>query len=198
MHKLLKSLLIAELLLLPLIAIASWICSIYTPSVRSLLDPMGLRWITTSFVSNFTRLPIAECLLCLILLSLISSLNLRSTLRGRISQKEKRALLFSFVMFLINIAAIAALTFLPPYILLNFFGTFSSSPFTDSIPGFLFITLETTFCTYAYTSGKMTTMQDFSVAHSWLIVKFSPFFIHLFIIAQIIGWLGFSRLLSLI
>lgn len=198
MHKLPKSFLIVELLLLPTLAIASWICSIYMPEVRSLLDPMGLRWITTSIVSNFTQMPIAECILCLILLSLISSLDLRSTLRGRISQKEKRALFFSFVVFLINIAAIAALTFLPPYILLNFFGTFSSSPLTDSIPGFIFITLETTCCTYAYTSGKMTTIQDFSVAHSSLIVKFSPFFIHLFVISQIIGWLGFSRLLSLI
>ncbi len=198
MHRFLKILLIAELLLLPLIAISSWICSVYQPAIRSLLAPNGLRWIFTSIISNFTSLPIAEIILILIAISLLSFLNLSSLFHHRPTPKEKRALFFALLMLVMNIFAIAALTFLPPYILLNFFGSLLSSPLTDSIPGLLFVAIETTGCTYAYTSGRMTTIQDFSVAHSSFINLLSPLFIHLFLIAQIIGWMGYSNILSVL
>ncbi len=194
MHKFQKYLLTAELLLLPVISILSWVFSIYLPKLRSLLHPNGIRWIATSFISNFTAMPIGEIVLFLIALSLLSTLNLRTLFDSHATQKEKRAHIFALLMLLLNILIVTIFTFFPPYILLNFFGSLSSSPLIDSIPGILFICIETTCCTYAYTSGKMTTMQDFAQTHTSLLVKFCPYFIHLFLISQIIGWIGYSNL----
>lgn len=182
-------LLILELISLPLIAICSWICSIYIPSVRSLLAPSGLRWISTSIISNFTAMPISPLLLILLSLSIIISSGILSPVT---SPKQKRALTFAFITLLLNLLAIFALTFIPPYILLNFFGTLSHSPLTDSIPGFLLILTETICTTYAYTSGRLTTIRDFTAAHTSLLSRFSPLFLHLFLLSQLIGWLGYS------
>ena len=195
MHKFQKYLLIVELLLLPVIAILSWIFSLYTPMIRSLLHPNGIRWIATHIIRNFTSLPIGEIILCLIALSLLSALNPRTLFDRKATQKEKRAHLFAFLMLLMNILVVVFFTFFPPYVLLNFLGTLSDSPFIDGIPAFIFIAIETTCCTYAYTSGKMTTIQDFAQVHSSMLIKFSPFFIHLFLIAQIIGWVKFSNIM---
>ena len=195
MHKFQKYLLIVELLLLPVIAILSWIFSLYTPMIRSLLHPNGIRWIATHIIRNFTSLPIGEIILCLIALSLLSALNPRTLFDRKATQKEKRAHLLAFLMLLMNILVVVFFTFFPPYVLLNFLGTLSDSPFIDGIPAFIFIAIETTCCTYAYTSGKMTTIQDFAQVHSSMLIKFCPFFIHLFLIAQIIGWLKFSNIM---
>ena len=196
MHKLQKYLLTVELLLMPLIIIFSWVFSLYMPMLRSLLSPNGIRWITTSIISNFTALPIGELILVLIALSLLSALNPRTLFDRKATQKEKRAHLFAFLMLLANIVVVLLHTFFPPYILLNFFGSLSSSPLTDSLPGLIFICIETTCCTYAYTAGKMTTMQDFAQVHTSVLVKFSPLFIHLFLISQIVGWVGYSNILA--
>lgn len=196
MHKFQKYLLIVELLLLPLIAILSWVFSLYMPMIRSLLHPNGIRWITTHIISNFTILPIGEIILFLIALSLLSALNPRTLFDRKATQKEKRAHLFALLMLLMNVLVVVSFTFFPPYILLNFLGTLSDSPFSDSIPAFIFIAIETTCCTYAYTSGKMTTIQDFAQVHSSMLVKFAPFFIHLFLLSQIIGWVKFTNIIS--
>ena len=192
-------LLLLELLALPLIAVSSWICSIYDSGVRSLLSPDGLRWIATSVVDNFAAMPIAHILLFLIGLSLLLSSGITSVFRaGRravpISPKQQRAVVFALVMLLLNVLLLLALTFLPPYVLLNFFGTLTHSPLTDSLPCFCLLLIETVCSTYAYTSGRLTTVRDFTAAHTMLLVRLSPLFLHLFLWAQILGWLGYSSL----
>ncbi|MBQ9640818.1 MAG: AbgT family transporter [Bacteroidaceae bacterium] len=192
---LLKWLLLLELLAFPLIAISSWVVSIYNSGANNLLAPNGLRWLLTSFVSNFARLPWAEILLGLIALSVLQFSGIADCVVHRPTQKQQRALLFALAALVSMVVAVGALTVLPPYILLNFFGGTAQSPLTDSLPGLLFITAEVVACVYGYTSGKMVTIEDFSVAHSQLIVQLSPLFIHAFLLSQVFEWIKYSYFL---
>jgi p-aminobenzoyl-glutamate transporter AbgT len=193
--RILKWLLLAELIAFPLIAISSWVVSIYSSAARNLLDAKGLRWLMTSFVSNFARWPWAEILLVLIALSVLQFSGITDCLRHRPTLKQRRALMFTFAALMVIVVGVGALTFLPPYVLFNFFGGLDDSPLTVSLPGLLFLTAETLACVYGFTSGKMVTIEDFSVAHSQLIVHLSPLFIHCFLLAQIFEWIKFSYFL---
>ena len=184
-----------ELPAFPLLAISSWVTSIYTDHARNLLCANGLRWIFTSIISNFQRLPLAEGILLLIALSVLSHSGLLQCLTSRPTLKQRRALLFTLSVLLLILALVGALTFLPPYVLLNFFGGIDHSPLTDSLPGLLFLTVEALSCVYGFTSGKMLTLSDFSQAHSHFIVKFAPFFIHIFLLAQLTQWVKFAYFL---
>ena len=190
-----QTLITCEILALPLIAIASWISSIYIPAAHSLLDAEGLRWMATNIVSNFIRLPIPQFILLLIALSTLYSSGIHSLFSRHATTKQHRAALFALITLLINITAVCLLTFIPPYILLSPFGTFAGSPLSRSIPGLLFIVIETTALTYGYTSGKITTPRDFTSAHSILIQKSAPIFIHLFLLSQIASWLRYSAII---
>jgi p-aminobenzoyl-glutamate transporter AbgT len=184
-----------ELLTMALLPVASWIASIYLPPTRSLLDANGLRWLMTHWVDNFTRLPVGEAVLVLIGLSALQTSGLASLGHRHLSLKQKRAMLFTLASLFAVVMAVAAMTLLPPYILLNFFGGVAGSPLADSLPGLLFIMVEVASCVYGFTSGKIVTVGDFSQAHSSLLVRFAPCFVHFFLLAQIIAWIKYSYFL---
>ena len=186
---------VAELLVLPLIAISSWVVSIYNGEVRNLLDANGVRWLLTSFVSNFARMPWAEILLALIAVSVLQFSGIADCLRHRPTLKQQRALLFAFVALVAIVVAVGSLTVLPPYILLNFFGGTDHSPLMDSLPGLLFLTAEVLSCVYGYTAGKIVTIGDFSQAHTLLLIRCAPLFVHVFLLSQIIAWIKYSYFL---
>ena len=192
---LLKWLLVLELLAFPVIAISSWVVSIYSSAARNLLDAKGLRWMLTCFVKNFTLIPWAEILMVLIAFSVLHFSGITDCLRRRPTLKQQRALLFALAALVCIILGVGAFTVLPPYVLLNFFGGLERSPLIESLPGLLFLSAEAMGCVYGYTSGKMVTIEDFSVAHSQLIIRFSPLFIHFFLLSQIIEWVKFSYFL---
>lgn len=193
--RILTWLFVAELLALPLIAISSWVVSIYNGEVRNLLDANGVRWLMTSFVSNFARMPWAEILLALIAVSVLQFSGIADCLRHRPTLKQQRALLFAFVALLAIVVGVGSLTVLPPYILLNFFGSTDHSPLMESLPGLIFLTIETVACVYGFTSGKMVTIEDFSEAHSQFIKHFSPLVVHCFLLTQVLEWIKYSYFL---
>lgn len=184
-----------ELSAIPLLPIISWVVSVYDPTAHSLLDANGLRWLMTSWVSNFTSLPVGEAVVLLIALSVFQGSGLPELVRGRLSLKQKRALMFTLAALVFILLAVAAMTLLPPYTLLNFFGGVSHSPLIDSLPGLMFLTVEVLSCVYGFTSGKIVTIDDFSQAHSLYLVRCAPLFVHVFLLAQIIAWIKYSYFL---
>ena len=185
----------AELSVMALLPVVSWVVSIYRPAVRSLLDAGGLRWMMSSWVHNFTRLPVGETILLLMALSVFQSSGLAMVVRGHLSLKQKRALMFTLAALLTMTLAVAAMTLLPPYALLNFFGGLSHSPLIDSIPSVLLLMVEVMSSVYGFTSGKIVTAADFSHSHTQLLNRSAPLFIHVFLLSQIIAWLKYSYFL---
>jgi len=190
-----RCLFLLELLSLPLLPVVSWVVSVYNPSAHSLLDANGLRWLMTSWVSNFTSLPLGEAVLVQMALSVVQASGLPDLLRGRLSLKQQRALMFMLAALVFILAAVAAMTLLPPYTLLNFFGGVTDSPLMDSLPGLLFLTAEVLSCVYGYTAGKIVTIGDFSQAHTLLLIRCAPLFVHVFLLSQIIAWIKYSYFL---
>lgn len=187
-----KALLIAELLLMPILLLTSWIVNIYHPEARSLIGVQGIRMVTTHIVSNFASVPFAPIVLVLMCASAMHYSGFIHCFRTHPSAKQQRAIIFALTSLAVMAALLFALLGFMPHVVLNCFGGLERSPFIIGLPGMVFVTLEVMSCVYGYTSGKLVTTDDFLLAHTRFLTLLAPLWLHLFLIAQLYAWAQYS------
>lgn len=187
-----KALLIAELLLMPVMLLTSWVVNIYHPGVRSLIDVQGIRMLTTHIVSNFAAVPFAPVILVLMCASVMHFSGIIHCFRTHPSAKQQRAIVFALSSLAVMVLFLFALLFFMPHVVLNCFGGLERSPFVIGLPGMLFVTIEVMSCVYGYTSGKLVTIDDFFLAHTRFLSILAPLFLHLFLLSQLYSWAQYS------
>lgn len=191
--------LIVLIIILPIVVIASWVVGAYNPDVKSLLEDAGVRWSITHITKNFSDLPLAEILLLMVTVSVVRESGWLSWLYPKnhpLTLKQLRAYTYTnlliFALFLIFLLVL----FMPASPLRNSFGELSHSPLSQgwlSLLSLLFIIVSNV---YGYLSGRFVTSADFAFAHTRVLRNFSPAFISLFFLGQIMGCLDYSQLIT--
>lgn len=193
MNNLSKYLYITELVLFPLLAVSTWLASIYGLDVHCLIDVQGVRWILTTLISNMERLPLAELILVLVVSgTFVESGFLRSLFSRRHTIRQLRALAFSGIAFVMLTVAILGMTFRANSVLLGVFGDIQSSPLLVALPGMGLGILQIVSVVYGFSSGKFVTFDDLMASHVVYIRRFAPFIIHFFLLGQLWFWIRYA------
>lgn len=193
MNKLSKYLYIVEVVAFPLLAVSSWFTRIYGISERCLIDVQGARWVMTTFVSNLSRLPIAEAIFVLIVLgTFVESGLLQSLLSRRHTIRQVRALSFAAIAFIMLVGVVIEMTFKANSVLLSVFGGIQSSPLLIAAPGIVLFTLLAVSVVYGFASGKFVTFGDLMSSHTVYLKRFAPCVIHFYLLGQLWFWFCYS------
>ena len=180
-----------------LLAIASWLASIYIDGIEGLLTPKGMRWICSSLVANFSTVPLAHLLLGFMSISVLRESGLFKIFHGHLSLKQTRALQITSISAAIILVAFSLLLFLPNALLLSAFGTIAGSSFTRGLYGIAACFAIAIGNIYGYTSGKFIGMQDFIRAHISIFPHVASYFVILFLASQFVCGLEFTEIFSL-
>lgn len=182
------------------LAIVSWIGSVYGLDVHNLLSGEGLRWCVSNVLANFRHAPLAEILLALLALgiltesgfcrTLIDFLHPHHSLRD-ISLKRQRAFQLSLLAVILCIALTLSLTFFNNSLLLSAFGTFVGSALQHGLFPLLLLLLMVVGVVFGTTSGRFLTAADLIHAAGWLLSRVADYFLTLFLAAQLVGCLTF-------
>jgi len=155
------------LIALLLLSMLSWIGNVYDWGLQSLYSAEGLRWLVGNALPNLRQAPLTETLLATTLLGVLIESGLPSilwkTLRHRHTHptlKQQRALQFTLLTTLLLIALLAALTLIPPYILLNAFGTLPHSALSQGAPILLLLLCTSIGIVYGGLSGRFLSFTD--------------------------------------
>lgn len=195
------------LLAIPVVAIYSWVCSLYIDeSVRSLLNADGIRWSVSSIMTNLDDAPltyIGSFLICSGVLlesgfisTIITFLRERKWHESSVSLKQRRAFMLTLGMVEAIAAFAVILCLFQSSLLLSAFGTIESSPLSRGWFGLLVMLLILIGNVFGYTSGKFVNTVDFINAHTLLLRKCAGYFIVLFISSELIACVKYTGLLS--
>lgn len=200
MRKFLHSLPFLLLLVMLLLAIFSWIGSVYGMQVQNLLSADGIRWSVSQVLPNFQQSPWAEILLGMMAVSVLVESDFLSTIlptfrtkqpHHRRSLKQRRALLLAMLMILLGLVALAALTFLPQAILLSAFGTFDGSSLQAGIYPIILFLLTLAAITYGFAAGRFFTLAHIVNATAYLPSRLATYWFTLFISSQFVAQLSY-------
>lgn len=193
MNNLSKYLYIGELAAFPVVAVLSWFARIYGLDVRCLIDVQGVRWILTTLISNLNCLPLAEIILLLIMSgTFVESGLLRSLLSRNHTIRQRRALTFSAISFVMLTVVVLAMTFRANSVLLSVFGDIQSSPLLVALPGIVLVVLQIVSVVYGFSAGKLVTFDDLIASHVVYLKRFAPFVVHVFLLGQLWFWLKYA------
>lgn len=187
------------LFLLPVVLITSWLVGAYNNDVRSLLDSDGVRWGVTHILSNYRRLPLSSIILLLVTSSIVHEsgwLDWAFPKKHPLTLKQLRAYTYTNMLILILFAILISVLLMPASPLLNSFGELDHSPLAQGWFPMLLLSMILVSNVYGYLTGRLTTAQDFTFAHTRFLRKYAPAFITLFIVAQIDGCIVYSHLLE--
>jgi len=198
---------LALLAALPLVAIVSWICSMYYyGSVNSLLDADGIRWSISNMVTNLYDAPVVNTLIFLICTSLLWESGFMGTLytviremkwnTGSVSLKQRRALMFTLCVFEVMMVLFLIQVFAPGSMLFSAFDTYENSALSQGIWGLVTVLIIILGNVYGYSSGKLVTKNDFVNAHTKHISLSAGYFITIFLAAELLACLKYIGLLS--
>ena len=185
------------LLAILLLALFTWVGSIYGMEVVNLLSADGMRWMFSSVVPNITHSPLAMVLLGLMALSALDGSGMLYAFRGHTNAKQKNAMVIALLVLVIFAVAVACMTLLPSAPLLNPLGTLNHSPFTRGLPSVALIFVIITADIYGYTSGRLLTIADVVKADTKLIADIAGYFLSFIIIAQMVACFDYSQVFSL-
>jgi len=187
---------IALLIIIPLVYIASWGAHLYFPQVNSLLDDEGVRWTVSHPIENFSSVPLGGIILLLMTVSVFIESGLLELCRGgRVSLKQRRALVITSAVMAFVIIIVGIMLFVPQAVVLSPLGSFADSAFAKGAGGILMIVLIILGNVYGFASGRFVTTRDFIYAHRFMIAESASYFVTLFISSQVICSLEYSNLL---
>lgn len=181
------------LLLTVLVAIVSWLGSVYDWGLCSLLDAEGLRWMLTHVLDNFRLSPWAEVVMGLCTLSILVESGLlqvfmpRFWQRSRRSLKKMRALQITAVCLAFFVLCLLYFLLSPSSPLLSAFGRFSQSPLYFASYSLTMIVLSLLSIIYGYTSGRFLSFADVVQALVYLPASVADYFVTLFMASQFLA-----------
>ena len=115
--------------------------------------------------------------------------------RGKqLTQKEKRALLFSACILFIYSLTIIMTTFAPWTILRSITGSLGNSPFQQGIYYLISFGIGLSGVVFGYTSGRLRNDRDIIRGMTFLFIRFADYFVILFFIVQFFSSLLYTNL----
>lgn len=170
------------LLALPVVAVVSWIFSIYFDmDVKSLLNSDGIRWAVSNGVNNLGDAPIVGVMLTMVCLGVLWESGLVGTAstvvremkwsESGVSLKQRRALMLSIGVFELIIVVFLIMFLMPGALLLSAFGTFEASALSDGWVGLVALLIIIVSNVFGYSSGKLVKLSDFINAHTCVISR---------------------------
>lgn len=155
------------LIALPLLSFLSWIGSVYGWGTRSLYSAEGLRWFVANALPNLRKAPLTEALLMSVCLGLLAESNILKGCKDALSRhgrrtslKQRRALQITLLAAILYVAVVLSLTLIPPYTLLNAFGSYHGSALSHGIPFLLLTLCACVGVVYGGLSGHFVTFGD--------------------------------------
>lgn len=170
-----------------MLAIFSWLASMYGWIVHNVLSADGLRWAAASVLGNFRQVPFAEMLMVLVALSFLTESGLLKAFHVGITLKQRRALQFSVLVLIISLVAIAAAVFMPSSVLLSSFGRFAGSPIAAGLPALMLLVVVLVSITFGFLSGRFLTASDMLSAAAHIPAAAARVLPVLFLTSQLIG-----------
>lgn len=187
---------IVLLLAIVLVALFSWIGSIYGQPVNSLFSGDGIRWWVMNFIPNVSDAPFAYIIVGLMSLSVLKESGLLHAFNKRASLKCKRALSLSILVFVLLCLTVALMTLLPDAVLRNSFGSISDSPFTCGLFGEVCVIVLVVCNVYGVSSGNFTNLDDTLKVHVALLGRCLDYFISMALVGELMGCLDYTGLLQ--
>lgn len=178
----------------------SWIAGIYgKKGIQNLLSADSLRWELRNIIPNYINTPALGIVITLFLgFGLCLHSGLLQTLRNfiltksSVTKKERRSLFLTSITLFIYILIFFVLTFSPLSVLRGITGTLENSAFSAGI--YYIISFGAGLCgiTYGFSTGAFRNDKDIIIGMTYLLKKFSVYFVSLFFIAQFFNFLLFS------
>ncbi len=187
---------IALLLALALVALVSWIGSIYGLPVNSLFSGDGIRWWVVNFIPNVSAAPFEHIIVGLMSLSVLKESGFLHAFGRNASLKCKRALSLSVLVLVLLCLTLAVMTLLPGAVLRNSFGSLTDSPFTSGLFGEVCAIVLVVSNVYGLSSGNFTNLDDTVKAHVALPGRCPDYFISLALVGELMGCLDYTGLLA--
>lgn len=188
----------AVLIALPLLSFLSWIGSVYGWGMRSLYSAEGLRWLVANALPNLRKAPLAEALLMSVCIGLLIESNiLEGCADGlcrhgkRSSLKQRRALQITLLIVLLYIAIVLSLTLIPPYVLLNAFGSYHGSALSQGIPIILLTLCACIGVVYGGLSGHLVTFSDILRGGIIWPIRLAAYYVLMLPIAEFLACLAY-------
>lgn len=187
-----------QLLMLFSTLLYSWVANLYGMQVQNLLSTDGIRWILRHLMYNFQQMPLALLLLVLMgwgalrYSGWLESLQYIVTReRTNLSPRQRWAFQISWVVLLLYLLILSTGFWGSEPVLLSVTGTLAHSPLMDgsivvALIGVLLIT-----STYAWVSGRCTSVFAFLQLLPKGITDGAMLFFNFFLLGQQLGFIHF-------
>ncbi len=187
---------IALLIAIVIIALCSWIGSIYETGLNNLFSADAIRWAAVNLVPNIGNAPYPTIILGLITLGALKESGLIYSFSSKASLKQNRALSFAILVFGILCLITAFMTLSPNGVLRNSFGEIRHSPFTKGLYGGICIVVLLVSNVYGISSGNFTNLSDTIKAHTSLLQKCQTYFISMILVSELMACLNYTNILT--
>ena len=184
------------------LALFSWIGSIYgIAEVQSLLSAEGVRWMLSHAVTNYVQVPALGVVSVLMMgLGIVSRSGLFDVLKRavrkdkKLSRKERKALVLSFIAGISYTLVVLVAMLLPWNLLLSATGSWIHSPFSKGFVYLFSVGLGVSSMVYGYASDAFQRVGDVVEAMSHLISRHAIYFVVLFFTVQFFSSLAYTCL----
>lgn len=191
------------LILLLTVLIVSWIGSVYEVT-SNLLDYQGMRWFLRSAGTCINDAPVADSLLLLMGLGILSGSGLQDALRSlfadrkSLSYRKRYALILSLIPLVLLLFMVFSGLFLGNRVLLGITGGLEDSPFLMAGFFFVFLLLALPSVTFGLASGNFQKGSDI-VAALCVLLKCTPsYLITLYVASLLLCCVDYCGLASLV
>lgn len=199
---------IVYLVLTIIVILTSWIGSIYEIRginkndeliLRSLLNAQGIRWMVRSAASALSTAPIGNALLILISIGVAISSGIWKTLRlsfyrGKISPKERNAIIVSVIILFMYLVLIGHGLFGESHLLLGVSGALLRSPFMSGAVFLLTVAIVLPSIAYGLITDAFRTAEDCINACTYTISSAASFLITMLFASQLLSAINYSHL----
>lgn len=177
------------------LAIFSWLGSMWGWGVKNLISPDGIRWMASNFIINIKQSPIGVVLLTLLAIGAVQKSGMWSMLSHKWSLKQKRAMSITLLVASLILLLVLGLTFIGDGVLLSPFGSISNSPLSDGLIWIIYVAVILLANIFGYTSGRFMTLADMLAADTSFIRSGKYDFLVYVMIAELCGCITFVGLL---
>lgn len=196
------------LLLLFMVAIGSWVGSVYTlgseDAVVNLLGDAGVRWMVRHCVTHIAAAPIAEVLLVLLMIGAVKQSGLlecvqllvREKTLSVLSQRQSYALRLSSIVLGV-VLVVVLLGIVPPWgKLLSVMGGVIGGPLSSGWLFVLFLLVCIPCLCYGWLNGVWRTEREVLRAITCEVSRCTGYFVTLIVAAQLVAAVQYTQLLA--
>ena len=189
-----------------LLAVASWITSIYVnDGVENMLSPEGIRWLLRHVLPNYLHTP-ALGIVCIMFFGLglahytrlLQAYKTFFTSPQQLTRKETHTLYVATICLFIYLLFLASITVGPFTLLQSATGTLVHSPFADGFIFLLSLGIAIASIIYGYGTQQLHTDKDIIAGMSCLYIKYNTYFVTLFSIVLFFSSLSYSQLIHIL